>query len=399
MRAVLPYGRHSIDDDDVAAVAAVLRSEFLTTGPVTTRFEEAFTRYVDSGFTAVCGTGTAALHLAALALEIKPGDAVIVPSITFAATANAVRYCGGDVVFADVDPATGLLSPQSLEEAVARADGRAKAVFNVHLNGQVGDLAGIAQTARRHNLKIVEDACHALGTVYRAGNRECRVGACQHADLAIFSFHPVKTIAMGEGGAVVGHDTELNERIKLLRSHGIERDPARFRLIEEALEPSGARRPWYYEQQVLGYNYRASDVQCALGLSQLAKIERLIDRRRTLAARYDEAFGSFGPILRPIGRTESCRPAWHTYVVSIDFQALGRSRTQIMMALRDVGISTQVHYIPVHRVPYYRQQGRREILPGADAYYAKALTLPLFPDMQDQDVDRVVAALARILGQ
>lgn len=393
---VLPYGRHLIEEDDIAAVADVMRSDFLTTGPAVERFETALARQVAAPHAVVCGTGTAALHLAALVLGLGPEDVSIVPSLTFVATANASRFCGANVVVADVDPETGLMTPETLDDAVRRADGRAKAVFNVHLNGQVGDVVAIEKMARQHGLAIVDDACHAIGTTYRHDGRRHVVGACDHADLTVFSFHPVKTIAMGEGGAVTCRDDALGERLRLFRSHGIERDPARFVQDDEAVDAEGLSNPWYYEQQVLGFNYRANDIQCALGLSQLSKIDRLVHRRRELATRYDAALAPLAEVVRPIRRTPGCEAAWHIYVVAIDFERIGRSRAWVMRRLKERGILTQVHYIPVHRQPYYRPQVSWP-LPGADAYYAKALTLPLFPGMADEDVDRVVGALAELL--
>jgi UDP-4-amino-4,6-dideoxy-N-acetyl-beta-L-altrosamine transaminase len=392
----LPYGRQCIEADDIEAVANVLRGDWLTTGPKVGAFEAALAETTGAGHVVACANGTAALHLATLALGLGPGDVAIVPSLTFVATANAVRFVGADVVFADVDPATGLLTPDALEEALALAGGRACAVLPVHLNGQCADLAGIKAIADRHGLAIVEDACHALGGQYRFGNRVGPVGDCAFGDMAVFSFHPVKGITMGEGGAVTARDGKLAERLRLLRSHHLTRDPADFVQEDLAFDARGqsSRRPnpWYYEQQGLGWNYRASDINCALGLSQLAKLPRFMGERRRLAARYDADLAALSSVVRPVGKASWCCSGWHLYAVHVDFAALGLSRAQAMEALKQRGIGTQVHYIPVHRQPYYRSRGYRS-LPGADAYYASCLTLPLFVGMTEADVDRVVEAL------
>ena len=398
LKRPLAYGRQSIDDDDIAAVAEVLRGDFLTTGPTVGKFEQAFARAVDAPFAIACSSGTAALHLAALALDIGSGDSVVVPSMTFLATANAVRLAGAEVVFADVDPDTGLLSPETLQAALQRGGGKAKAVFPVHLNGQTAPMPEIASIARANGLKIVEDACHALGTSYRDRATTAKVGAAAHSDLACFSFHPVKTIAMGEGGAVTGRDPALAARLARLRNHGMERRPQAFEYPERACDAGGAPNTWYYEMPEVGLNYRASDIHCALGLSQLGKLDTFAARRRALAARYDELLRGLAPVLRPVRRMPDCDPVFHLYAVLIDFKAVGRSRAQIMKALRARDIGTQVHYVPVHGQPYYRKRYGAIELPGAEAYYERCLSLPLYPGMDLVDADRVVEVLKTVLG-
>ncbi len=397
----LPYGRQCIEADDIEAVAEVLRGDWLTTGPKVGAFEDGLVEATGAPHAVACANGTAALHLATLALGLGPGDIAIVPSITFVATANAVRFVGADVVFADVDPRTGLLTPQALDEALSRAGSRARAVLPVHLNGQCADLAGIKAIADRHDLSIVEDACHALGGEYRFGNRVGPIGDCAFADMAVFSFHAVKGITMGEGGAVTARDAKLGAKLRLLRSHHLTRDPQDFVQEELAFDirngASRAANPWYYELQGLGWNYRASDINCALGLSQLAKLPRFMHERRRLATRYDAALAPLSRSVRPVDKAEWCLSGWHLYAVLVDFEALGLSRARMMGALKARGVGTQVHYIPVHRQPYYASRGYRE-LPGADAYYASCLTLPLFVGMSDDDVDRVVAALEEIVS-
>jgi UDP-4-amino-4,6-dideoxy-N-acetyl-beta-L-altrosamine transaminase len=399
LKRPLSYGRQCIDDDDIAAVTAVLRSDYLTTGPTAARFETAFARAVDAPFAVVCSSGTAALHLAALALDIGSGDRVVVPSLTFLATANAVRLAAGEVVFADVDPDSGLLTAATLEAALQRAGGTAKAVFPVHLNGQTAPMAELANVAGRRGMKVVEDACHALGTTYRDNGAARPVGAASHSDLVCFSFHPVKTIAMGEGGAVTGRDPALAQRLLRLRSHGMERQPERFENAALAKDNGDEPNAWYYEMPEVGLNYRASDIHCALGLSQLAKLDRFKAKRRALAARYDERLARLSPMVRPVRKLPDCDPVLHLYAVLIDFKAAGRSRNAVMKALRERGVGTQVHYVPVHRQPYYRKRYGDPDLPGADAYYQRCLSLPLHADMEIEEVDVVVDALETVLGR
>jgi UDP-4-amino-4,6-dideoxy-N-acetyl-beta-L-altrosamine transaminase len=398
LRAFLPYGRHSVDEDDVAAVSAVLRSEWLTTGPAVAAFEEAFAARVETRFAVACSSGTAALHLAALALGLDEDAAVVVPSVTFVATANAARYVGARVVFTDVDATTGLMSEDNLREALDRAGPQVKAVFPVHLNGQCADMEPLAAVAAGYDVRVVEDASHALGADHVAGDgTRNAVGSCRYGDLAVFSLHPVKTIAMGEGGVVTTNDEALHRRLLRLRNHGMVREPQRFENAE-AFDARGTLNPWYYEIHELGFNYRASDIHCALGLSQLGKLERFVARRRELAARYDERLARLAPLVRPIGRVSWCDPAWHLYVVRIDFDRAGLSRAALVRHLREKGIGTQVHYFPLHRQPYYRRHVVSPELPGAGAYYEQVLSLPLYPSMEDADVERVVGALESCLA-
>jgi UDP-4-amino-4,6-dideoxy-N-acetyl-beta-L-altrosamine transaminase len=394
----LPYGRQVIEADDIAAVTAALQGDFLTTGPYVRHFEEALARTVQAKHAVVCANGTAALHMAARALRLGPGTKIVVPAVTFLATASAPHLNGAEIVFADVDPETGLMRPQDLTEAIARA-GKIDAVFNVHLNGQCGALEAIASIARAHGAKIVDDACHALGTAYVADDGQVStVGSNAFADLTVFSFHPVKTIAMGEGGAVTTNDPLLARRLEKARSHGMTRDAAEFENTADAFDADGSQNPWYYELAEPEFNWRANDIQCALGLSQLGKLGRFVARRRALAARYDLELSALAPIVKPLARTRPCLPAWHLYVARIDFEAAGISRGQLMRALATDGIGTQVHYFPVHRQPYYAQRYDTQRLEGADRYYEQALSLPLFAAMTDKDVSRVVDSLARRLG-
>ena len=390
MKPFLPYGRHQIDDGDIAAVVAVLKGGWLTTGPTVAAFERAFADYVGAKYAVACSSGTAGLHLAALALGLGPGDGVVVPTLTFLATANAPRYVGADVVFADVDGGTGLMDRAALETALEQ--GGVKAIFPVHLNGQCVDMEMVAA----HGVAVVEDACHALGTTYRDG---IRVGSCRHSKMAVFSLHAVKAIAMGEGGLITTNDAEIHRRLLRFRNHGMTREASDFIYADQAFDGGGDANPWYYEMAEPGFNYRASDIHCALGLSQLGKIDQFIDKRRALAARYDEALRPLSPLVRPIDRAAHCDPAWHIYVVHMDFAAAGVSRARAMAGLRERGVGSQVHYLPLHRQPYYRRLYGDISLPGSDAYYRSCLTLPLYVAMTDGDVERVVAALSDVIAR
>lgn len=398
--AYLPYGRQVIEEDDIAAVTEALRADFLTTGPLVEQFERALTSTAGAAGAVACSSGTAALYMAARALGLGPRHTVIVPAITFAATASAPHLLGARIVFSDVDPSTGLMRAQDLEEALRRCPaGLADAVFPVHYAGQSCDMAEIARLARTRDMKIVEDAAHALGTAWIGnGGALTPVGANAHGDLTIFSFHPVKTIAMGEGGAVTANDPELVRRLRNARNHGITRDPAEFSFASGAFDSSGAANPWYYEVQAPGFNFRVSDINCALALSQLKKLARFIETRRRLVACYDAALLPLAPLLRPLDREPRSHTAWHIYPVRIDFVSLRRERSTLMRALAENGIGTQVHYIPVHRQPYYARACGNLALPGAEAYYASTLTLPLHAGMQEADAERVAAALRLHLG-
>lgn len=391
-RPFLPYGRHLIDDDDAAAVAKVLSGDFLTTGPVVQEFEDTFAAKVGAKHALACSSGTAALHLASLALGLGAGDHVVVPSITFLATASSARYVGAEVIFADVDPETGLMTEDTLAEALKGAgDKTVKAVFPVHLGGQTAPMEAISAMAADHGLAVVEDACHAVGASYQCADVTAQVGDCRHSRMAVFSFHPVKTIAMGEGGAVTTNDAKLYDALMAYRSHGMKTDA--FENRDMAYDENGTPNPWYYEMAEPGFNYRASAIHCALGLSQLGKLDRYVARRRTLAERYDRLLANLAPSVRPIARVPGVDPAWHLYVVLIDFDGVDVPRARVMEKMREQGIGTQVHYIPVHLQPYYRRRYGVQHLPGASAYYARTLSLPLFPGMADDDVERVVSAL------
>lgn len=389
MSDFLPYGRQSVDEADVDAVARVLRGDYLTTGPEIAAFEAEFAAAVEAPHAVSCNSATAALHLALDALGVGPGDVCVVPTITFLATANAALYCGASVTFADVDPETGLMTAQTLQEALERAGPAAKAVLPVHLAGALCDVDAVAAIARPAGLSIVEDSCHALGTIDADG---APAGACRVSDAATFSFHPVKTLACGEGGMVTTQDGELAGRMARARSHGVERDPARFR--------TGALKdaPWAYEQQALGWNYRLPDILAALGRSQLAKLPAFAAKRRALCRAYERDLAPLAPLVRPPVAQPGVDPCRHLMNVRIDFGAAGVTRGEVMAGLKRRGVGSQVHYIPVHTQPYHAARGGEADLPGARAYYESTLSLPLFPAMEEGDVARVAAALREALG-
>lgn len=393
----LPYGRQVIEDDDIEAVAAALRGDYLTTGPLIGRFEAALSKVVSSDDAVVCSNGTAALYIAAKAMGLSAGSTVIVPAITFLATASAPHLAGAEIVFADVDPDSGLMRPQDLEEALHRA-GKADAVFNVHLNGACQAIDEIAAIARHHHLLILEDACHALGTSYSGPDGEILIGSNGYSDMSVFSFHAVKTVTMGEGGAVTTNDPEAAAKLRLHRNHGMTRDPAEFESRGDAFGPEGRANPWYYELVEPGFNWRTTDIQCALGLSQLKKLNRFARARAELATAYDELLAPYAPKIRPIRRHPACRPTLHLYPVLIDFAACGTDRASLMAKLAEHGIGTQVHYYPLHRQRYFAARYGRQSLPGAERYYAEVLSLPFFPSLSNNDAARVVDTLVRLLS-
>ena len=388
---MIPYSRQTVEADDVLSVEQTLRSDYLTCGPKVQEYENALRDVVGSSYVIACSSGTAALHLAMLTLGLGRGDAVIVPSVTFVATANVVQMCGAAVVFADVNPETGLVSPQTMDAALQRAQkfGRVRAAFAVHLNGQICDIVGLKTVLEPYGAELIEDATHALGANYRWDGSGSRI--------ACFSTHPVKAIATGEGGFLATCDEELAKDVERLRSHGINRDPAFFTMGNLAFEGNHPNQ-WHYELHTLGWNYRLPDILCALGLSQLRKLPRFMERRATIARTYVEAFRCMTPLVRPVPRGE--RPdGLHLYPLLIDFTALGLSRRGVMDRLRGKGVGTQVHYIPVHLQPYYRARFDTPNLPGAMAYFERCLSIPLYPGLSDEEVLTVVEAVGDVAGR
>lgn len=390
---MIPYGRHSIDDADIEAVAEVLRGGALTQGPKVEEFERAVAARVGARHAVAVSSATAGLHIAALAAGMGPGRTLMTSPITFLASANAALYCGGRAAFADIDPSTLNMSPASLDTTVRRHGG-AQVVIPVHFGGLPCDMPAIKSIADRCGAQVIEDAAHAIGATYPDGSS---VGCCRHSLCTVFSFHPVKNMAMGEGGAITTNDDAYHRRLLRLRSHGINKadDP-----LEDmaAASTGGIRNPWYYEMQELGFHYRVTDIQCALGLSQLGKLDRFLARRRELAARYDQEFASFRNLrpAQPDGRSQS---GLHLYVVRIDFAGAGTTRARLMTQLRERGIGTQVHYIPVNRQPLYRRLGMAgDPVPESDRYYGEALSVPLYFGLSDAEQSSVVSALQELVG-
>ena len=389
----IPYGRQSIDDADIEAVVKVLKSDYLTTGPAVAAFEKKVADYVGAKDAVAVSNGTAALHVACLAAGIGEGDEVITTPITFAASANCVLYCGGTPVFADIDPDTYNISPEELESKITP---QTKAIIPVHYTGQPCDMDAILEIARKHDLLVIEDGAHALGASYKGK----KIGSI--ADMTCFSFHPVKPVTTGEGGMIVTDNEELYRKLVLYRSHGITRDKDMMQQYEEQLhqssdpalqeaadmlrgdviDPGG----WYYQQLELGYNYRITDISCALGASQMDKLDRFLERRRQIAKKYDEAFADIPQIKTP-WQQEGCQSGWHLYMI----QTMERSRREVFDGLRQAGIGVNVHYIPVYRHPYYQRNGYAGVhCLNAEAFYERAISLPIFPGLTGQQQDYVI---------
>lgn len=384
----LGYGRQLIDEVDKAAVMAVLDGDYLTQGPVIEKFEDAFSERVGAGYAVAVSNCTAALHLACLAAGIEQGDQVVTSDLTFLASANAPLYCGAETRLADIEPDTLSISTQTIDKAMKGAS--VKAVIPVHFAGCPEELPAW------HGPKkpiIIEDAAHALGACHAEDGSP--VGSCTFSDMAAFSFHAVKTITTGEGGMVTTNDKELAQRLRMLRSHGMERNSENFcgTLPEDA-------GPWSYEQQALGFNYRITDIQAALGLSQLNKLDSFIARRREIALYYDEVFSDASAITPVQSSIESHnRSGHHLYVVLIDFAEIEKSRAEVMETLRARGIGTQVHYIPLHRQPFHssRGVGGHDQFVNTEAYYRKCLSLPLFPGLTNEEVEYVATNILEVI--
>ena len=377
---VIPYGRQSIDESDLRAVLEALQDPFLTQGPMVQRFEEELARYVGAKYAVAVNSGTAALHAAYSALSVGPGVTVITTPISFVATANASLYLGGSVEFVDADPSTGLMSLEALKRAKA---GPGSVVAPVHLTGHPVYMPELQRIARERGWRVVEDAAHALGASYRADGREVAVGACAHSDLCEFSFHPVKHITTGEGGAITTNDESLYRAMVRFRSHGITRVPTELQREEGA---------WYYEQQDLGFNYRITDFQCALGLSQMRRLDEFVNRRRQIAARYAEEMKDIPGLALP-AEAEYAKSSYHLYAVRVS----GSVRRAVFDRLRASGIGVNVHYIPIHQQPYYLARFGPQSFPAAEAYYTGTISLPMYPGLDDDAQATVIAAVREAL--
>ena len=396
---LLPYGRQTIDEDDIAAVLAALRSDFLTSGPQVEAFEDEFAEMVGAKHAIAVCNATAALHLAMLVAGIGRGDRVVTSPNTFLASANCAAFVGATPDFCDIDLVSYNLDPASLG-ATWKADTRA--VVAVDYAGRPANMPAVAEVARKHGALVIEDACHGTGGGFVHDGKIWKLGGHPWADITVFSFHPVKTMTTGEGGMIVTNDEEFARKARLLRSHGMERDQSRFVEFGSTGSQLAEIGAWSYEMQQLGYNYRITDLQCALGRSQLKRLPQFINRRQEIVGRYNEAFQGFQHLTVPrlrhqdsspgLSRSDRSLTSWHLYTVRLDFPAVGKTRSQFMSGLRAKGIGSQVLYIPVYLQPWYRQTfgyapGK---CPNAELFYTQALSLPLFPSMTDADVDRVI---------
>ena len=383
------YGRQDINEADIQAVESVLRSDFLTQGPAIERFERRVADYCGAKYAVAVCNATAALHIACLAAGLGKGDVLWTSPVTFVASANCALYCGGDVDFVDIDAKTYNMSADLLEEKLrmAKTEGKLpKMVIPVHLAGQSCDMRRIRALADEYGFAITEDASHAVGAEYL----DTKVGSCAFSDMTVFSFHPVKIVTTGEGGMVLTNDAALYEKLRLYRSHGITRDP-RYMTHE-------SDGPWYYQQIALGFNYRMTDMQAALGCSQMDRLDEFVARRRALAARYDTLLQGL-PVVTPYVMTEA-HPSWHIYIIRINHEQIGKTKQQVFEEMKKRGIALNLHYIPVHRQPYYEKLGfHRGDFIQSEKYYEEAFTLPLFYELTDEQQNYIVESLQNVLQQ
>lgn len=380
---MIPYGRQDITQADIDAVVGVLQSDFLTQGPTVPRFEQQVAAHVGASHALAVNSATSALHIACLALGLGPGDRLWTSPVTFVASANCGLYCGAQVDFVDIDPRTYNLCPQALERKLVKAEREGtlpKVVVPVHLCGQPCDMQAIHRLAKRYGFMVIEDASHAIGGKYQGEF----IGSGKYSDITVFSFHPVKIITTAEGGMALTNDAELANKMALLRSHGITRDPQQM-----THESDG---PWYYQQIDLGFNYRMTELQAALGVSQMERLDQYIARRHQLAARYNDLLAAL-PVTVPWQHPDSYS-GLHLYVIRLQLDKISKSHRQVFESLREQGIGVNLHYIPVHTQPYYAQMGfKPEDFPVAQDYYREAISIPMFQTMSDEQQDQVVAAI------
>ena len=378
------YGKQCIDEQDINAVIEVLKSDFLTQGPAIEKFEQAVAEYCGAKYAVAVTNATSALHIACMAAGLGDGDTLWTSPITFTASANCGRYCGADVDFVDIDNDTYNMSVTALKEKLEKAEVKPKVVVPVHLAGQSCDMEEIHKLAEQYGFTVIEDASHAIGADYK----DTKVGCCKYSDMVVFSFHPVKIITTGEGGMVLTNNENLYKKLTLYRSHCITRDPE--------LMTKEADGPWYYQQIGLGFNYRMTDVQAALGYSQLTKVDKFVARRRQLATRYNELLKGL-PVKLPYQNPET-NSSWHLYLVRVDFSKVNKTKTQIFAEMKEKGICLNLHYIPVHTQPYYQKLGfKNGDFPVSEKYYEEVFTLPLYYSLTDEQQEYIVNALKEVL--
>ena len=385
LQPMIPYGRQDISEADIEAVVGVLRSDWLTQGPVVPRFEQAVADWTGGSFATAVSSATAGLHIACAALGLQAGDTLWTSPNTFVASANAAKYCGAAVEFIDIDPQTYNMSVECLTNRLIEAEkvGRLpKIVMPVHFAGQSCEMLAISQLSRKYGFRVIEDASHAIGGKYRGKN----VGCCEFSDAVVFSFHPVKIITTGEGGMVVTRDEQIHNRLQRLRSHGITRNPDQM--------VGSSPGAWYYEQLELGWNYRMTDIQAALGISQMGRLEEFVEKRRALSASYEAALGGI-PVVLPWQHSDT-QSSWHLYVVQLQLDRINRSRAEVFQYLRNYGIGVNVHYIPVNMQPFYQMDGSAKCAtPEAFNYYQRAISLPMYAGLSGEQMEQVVRILKK----
>jgi len=391
----LHYGHQDIDEADIKSVLNVLKSDFLTTGPEVEKFESEISRYTGSKYTVVCSSGSTALVLACMAIGIKKDSVVFVPSITFAASANAAKVLGAKIIFCDCCPESGLVLPEDLKIAIKNVKFKEAFFIGVHMNGQCINLEEISKLCKKFNIRIIEDASHALGTIHKSKNGKLsKIGSCFYSDLTVFSFHPVKTITMGEGGAVTTNNKKFYDLLKLYRNNGIERNYKKFKNKNLSKDSEGNLDQSYYELHDVGFNFRASDIHCALGRSQLRKLDSFIETRKKLVRLYNSLFEEQVKIIKPVKQFACSKTSYHLYVVLIKFSMLKISKARMMKILKHEKIGSMVHYIPLHLQPFYNSKKQ---LSGSESYFRDCLSLPLHTKMTFSDVKFVVEKVKKIL--